>query len=544
MSARAAWGSHLPCHFSTSSRLHPAAFRSLKPFRLDLTLTRSRLRISCCGVPTIGRSDGGPESFGSGEDEPAMGGEERIVGSADEGRISLRGNLQGDIWQQVKDIALFAGPAAGLWICSPMMSLIDTAVVGQSSAVELAALGPGTVACDYMSFVFMFLSIATSNLVATSLARKDREEAQEHISMLLFVALVCGFGMFFIMKLFGNQILSAFIGPKNLHIVPAASSYIQIRGLAWPAVLVGMVAQSASLAMKDSFGPLKVLIIASLVNGFGDIILCNFWHYGIAGAAWATMVSQFIGAILMIDSLNKSGFSAFQLSIPSPSELLQIVELAAPVFITMFSKVAFYSFLTYFATSMGTITLAAHQVMIGVYSMCGVWGEPLSQTAQSFMPELIYGVKRNLEKARMLLQSLVIIGIIAGCILATIGTVVPWLFPYVFTSDLGVINEMRTVLFPFSVAIMITPPTLSLEGTLLAGRDLGFFSLSMISCFSLGVLLLLIANKGFGLPGCWWALSVFQWVRFLAALRRLTSPQSMLLSAELIKENLGEIRAT
>lgn len=32
--------------------------------------------------------------------------------------------------------------------------------------------GPGTVFCDNASYVFMFLSIATSNLVATSLARK------------------------------------------------------------------------------------------------------------------------------------------------------------------------------------------------------------------------------------------------------------------------------------------------------------------------------------------------------------------------------------
>ncbi|RVW93332.1 Protein detoxification 47, chloroplastic [Vitis vinifera] len=67
---------------------------------------------------------------------------------------------------------MFTGPATGLWICGPLMSLIDTAVIGQGSSVELAALGPGTVVCDYMSYVFMFLSIATSNMVATSLARQ------------------------------------------------------------------------------------------------------------------------------------------------------------------------------------------------------------------------------------------------------------------------------------------------------------------------------------------------------------------------------------
>lgn len=47
-----------------------------------------------------------------------------------------------------------------------------------------------------------------------------------------------------------------------------------------------------SLGMKDSWGPLKVLAVASAVNGFGDIFLCCVCGYGIAGAAWATMLSQ------------------------------------------------------------------------------------------------------------------------------------------------------------------------------------------------------------------------------------------------------------
>ena len=45
------------------------------------------------------------------------------------------------IWSQMKDIVMFTGPATGLWICAPLMSLIDTAVIGQRSSVELAALG-------------------------------------------------------------------------------------------------------------------------------------------------------------------------------------------------------------------------------------------------------------------------------------------------------------------------------------------------------------------------------------------------------------------
>jgi Na+-driven multidrug efflux pump len=149
----------------------------------------------------------------------------------------------------------------------------------------------------------------------------------------------------------------------------------------------------------------------------------------------------------MMQNLNKRGFRAFSFTIPSSSELLQIFEIAAPVFITMTSKVAFYALLTYSATSMGAITLAAHQVMVNVLCMCTVWGEPLSQTAQSFMPELIYGAKCNLMKARMLLKSLVMIGAITGTTVGAVGTLVPWLFPSLFTNDFMVVQQVCSITY-------------------------------------------------------------------------------------------------
>lgn len=326
--------------------------------------------------------------------------------------------------------------------------------------------------------------------------------------------------------------------------VPAANTYIQIRGLAWPAVLVGWVTQSASLGMKDSWGPLKALAVASVINGIGDIVLCLYFGYGIAGAAWATMVSQVVAAYMMIDALNKKGYNGFAISVPSPSEMQQIFMLAAPVFITMMSKVAFYSLLVYFATSMGTHSVAAHQVMVQTYTMCTVWGEPLSQTAQSFMPEMIYGVKRNLSKARMLLKSLVIIGALTGLVLGAVGTAVPMFFPKIFSPDAAIIKEMHGVLIPYFIALCVTPSTHSLEGTLLAGRDLRFISLTMSGIFSLGGLLLwFLSTRGYGLSGCWWTLALFQWARFSVALLRLISPDGILYSEDLTRYQLGKIKA-
>lgn len=80
---------------------------------------------------TVGSEIG---DFGSTEEEEEQ---ERAVMVAEVG-----GELaELGLWKQMKEIVKFAGPALGLWICGPLMSLIDTAVIGQGSSVELAALG-------------------------------------------------------------------------------------------------------------------------------------------------------------------------------------------------------------------------------------------------------------------------------------------------------------------------------------------------------------------------------------------------------------------
>ncbi|KAK6136703.1 hypothetical protein DH2020_029531 [Rehmannia glutinosa] len=348
------------------------------------------------------------------------------------------------LWSQMVEIAKFSGPAVGLWICGPLMSLIDTAVIGQGSSIELAALGPGTVFCDNTSYVFMFLSIATSNLVATSLARRDKNEVQHQISILLFIGLACGFLMLFFTRSYGPWTLTAFTGANNAEIITAANTYVQIRGLAWPAVLIGWVAQSASLGMKDSWGPLKALAVASAINGIGDIVLCRFLGYGIAGAAWATMVSQVVAAYMMIAALNNKGYNGFAISIPSPVELYHIFMLAAPVFVTMMSKWALLTF-----SSLGDDTSVLYVYCMG---------------RASFPNRPVFYAR---DDARTLLKSLVIIGAVSGLILGFIGTSVPWLFPKIFSPDPEVIKEMHKVLIPYFLALCITPSTHSLEGTLL-----------------------------------------------------------------------------
>lgn len=90
--------------------------------------------ITACSTPSpeIQLSDENETSTTDVESSDSVGNEQPVV-------VEFSANES--IWNQMVEIIKFSGPAVGLWLCGPLMSLIDTAVVGQGSSIELAALG-------------------------------------------------------------------------------------------------------------------------------------------------------------------------------------------------------------------------------------------------------------------------------------------------------------------------------------------------------------------------------------------------------------------
>jgi hypothetical protein len=121
--------------------LFPRFHSPLFPSNLSLTSTpksrRNRI-ITACISPAEELIDNDPEI--SGENDGGIVSVSKNVLGVVEGEESGSEERQ-SIWNQMKEIVKFTGPATGLWICGPLMSLIDTVVIGQGSSIELAALG-------------------------------------------------------------------------------------------------------------------------------------------------------------------------------------------------------------------------------------------------------------------------------------------------------------------------------------------------------------------------------------------------------------------
>lgn len=69
----------------------------------------------------------------------------------------------------VRKILKFAVPAIGVWLCGPLLSLIDTSSVGLlTGTTQQATLNPAVAATDYAALLIAFLYTATANLAAAA----------------------------------------------------------------------------------------------------------------------------------------------------------------------------------------------------------------------------------------------------------------------------------------------------------------------------------------------------------------------------------------
>eukprot|EP00543_Licmophora_paradoxa_P007062 CAMPEP_0202457036 /NCGR_PEP_ID=MMETSP1360-20130828/14146_1 /ASSEMBLY_ACC=CAM_ASM_000848 /TAXON_ID=515479 /ORGANISM="Licmophora paradoxa, Strain CCMP2313" /LENGTH=706 /DNA_ID=CAMNT_0049077011 /DNA_START=274 /DNA_END=2392 /DNA_ORIENTATION=+ len=203
----------------------------------------------------------------------------------------------------VKKIIKFAIPAVGVWLCSPLLSLIDTSAVGLlSGTAQQAALNPAVAVTDYAALLIAFLYTGATNLVASAQAKdrgvngKPRTTAAFTTAMQLSGYVGAGLGA--ILFIFARPLLKALIGNDSIspEVFTAAMKYVRIRGLGMPAAAIIGSAQASCLGMQDIKSPLYVLIAAATINFLGDAIFVgsnNPWIGGAAGAAWATVFSQY-----------------------------------------------------------------------------------------------------------------------------------------------------------------------------------------------------------------------------------------------------------
>ncbi len=176
-------------------------------------------------------------------------------------------------------------------------SLVDTRIVGQIlGETSLAAVGSTTSLSDMLIGLLNGLTNGFAIIISTFYGAKDYINMKKSIAATLLLSIGFTIIISILCLLLNNQILS--ILNVSDTILSQAKSYICV-------ILAGLIASTiynayAAIlrAIGDSFTPLIFLIISTITNIALDYIFILWFDMNVAGAAFATVVSQGISAVL------------------------------------------------------------------------------------------------------------------------------------------------------------------------------------------------------------------------------------------------------
>jgi len=247
-------------------------------------------------------------------------------------------------------------------IVEPLLGLVDTAFVARLGAVELAALGVSTTLLSGTSWVFNFLGIGTQTHVGRELGSSAMATATQRVSLAVSLAAVVGLSIAAAAWPWTGAAASAMGADEAIR--SASISYLRVRLLGIPAMLMTLTAFGALRGLQDMQTPLRVALGANLINAVLDPLLIfgagPVPALGVAGAAWATIASQWVGVLWALVRVQSRLGLSFTLEVRQVFDLLTV---GRDLFLRTGLLFVFLLIATRVATRIGAEAGAAHQAI-------------------------------------------------------------------------------------------------------------------------------------------------------------------------------------
>lgn len=198
----------------------------------------------------------------------------------------------------------FALPLMAGSICQQLYTMVDTMVVGQVLGVEaLAALG----ASDWLNWlvlgIIMGFTQGFSILISQRFGAGDGDGLRKVTAMSCLLSLVIAVVVTAASLLTAEPLLHLLNTPAD--ILPNSLSYLRIIFSGVFIVTAYNMLASILRAMGDGRTPLYAMLVASVINIGLDLLFVMVFHWGIPGAAIATVIAQGCSCIFCLFALRR-----------------------------------------------------------------------------------------------------------------------------------------------------------------------------------------------------------------------------------------------
>ena len=352
-----------------------------------------------------------------------------------------------------KRIFTLAYPIILANISIPVLSVTDTAVIGHLGALDvLAGISMGAVLIGSIYWFFGFLRMGVTGLVAQARAADQNVEVSSILIRGLIIGGAGGIILIAVHSFLFSSIFYFLEGDKDAE--ELAIEYMSIRILAAPFAISMFVFVGWLFGMGKTFHSLCLLVAVNLLNILLDIIFVKFLYLGIAGVAYATIISEICGFCIGIYLsreflLNKERIKVKLIFLSNKWKSFILLNIDIVIRSTLLQSV-FLSYLI-FGTLFGSEVLAANHILLQITFLSAYALDGIAFSAEILVGEAIG--KRRYEEFKKVVKSALKLGFIFSGVISVSIYSLGFLVVDLMTS----IKEVRLICYDFIIWISIMP---------------------------------------------------------------------------------------
>ena len=209
---------------------------------------------------------------------------------------------EGTIWKQ---LVLFALPLLAGNVFQQLYNTVDSIVVGNFVGADaLGAVTSVAPAINTLVGLFMGMSSGASVVISQFFGARNNTQLRKSVHTSIVTTTLLAF-VFMLVGYYMTPPMLRFMKTPD-SITPLATTYLRIYFLGILGLMIYNIGSAILRAVGDSRRPLYFLILTSIMNVVLDLLFVIVFHLGVAGVAYATIISQFVSAILIMIVLFRS----------------------------------------------------------------------------------------------------------------------------------------------------------------------------------------------------------------------------------------------
>lgn len=206
---------------------------------------------------------------------------------------------EGVIWKQ---LIFFSIPLLIGNLFQQLYNTVDSIVVGRFIGSEaLAAVGSSTPLINLIIGMFMGIAVGAGVIISQYYGAKSEDKMGWAVHTSIALSIIGGIGLSLVGVACSPMILRWMKTPESV-MVPSVL-YFRIYFMGSLFNLLYNMGAGILQAVGDSKRPLLYLCIASVTNIVLDIVFVGVFHMNVDGVAYATIISQFVSAALVMAAL-------------------------------------------------------------------------------------------------------------------------------------------------------------------------------------------------------------------------------------------------